>query len=68
MNEDRWVRNLARAAGFKTGIVTNCYWATAEADAALWLKPLRELEVENAKLKRIAVGTPSSFALKSNPF
>jgi hypothetical protein len=35
----------ARKRGFSTGVVTNCYWATAEADAALWLEPLRELEV-----------------------
>ena len=35
----------ARERGFSTGVVTNCYWATAEADAALWLEPLRELEV-----------------------
>jgi hypothetical protein len=35
----------ARERGFATGVVTNCYWATAEADAALWLEPLRELEV-----------------------
>jgi hypothetical protein len=35
----------ARARGFSTGVVTNCYWATAEADAALWLRPLKDLEV-----------------------
>jgi hypothetical protein len=35
----------ARDRGFSTGVVTNCYWATAEHDAALWLEPLRELEV-----------------------
>jgi hypothetical protein len=35
----------ARERGFSTGVVTNCYWSTAEADAALWLEPLRELEV-----------------------
>ncbi len=31
--------------GFKTGVVTNCYWATAADDAALWLRPLRLLGV-----------------------
>jgi MoaA/NifB/PqqE/SkfB family radical SAM enzyme len=36
---------LAKERGFSTGVVTNCYWATAEADAALWLEALRELEV-----------------------
>ena len=35
----------AKERGFSTGVVTNCYWATAEADAALWLEPLAELEV-----------------------
>jgi MoaA/NifB/PqqE/SkfB family radical SAM enzyme len=35
----------AKKRGFATGVVTNCYWATAEADAVLWLEPLRELEV-----------------------
>jgi MoaA/NifB/PqqE/SkfB family radical SAM enzyme len=35
----------ARERGFSTGVVTNCYWATAKADAALWLAPLKELEV-----------------------
>lgn len=35
----------ARARGFSTGVVTNCYWATAEPDAALWLEPLKRLEV-----------------------
>jgi hypothetical protein len=35
----------SRDRGFSTGVVTNCYWATAEADAGLWLAPLRELEV-----------------------
>ena len=37
----------AKAYGFSTGIVTNCYWATAAPDAALWLEPLRDLEVGN---------------------
>ncbi len=33
----------ARARGFKVGIVTNAYWATSEADAAEWLRPLAGL-------------------------
>jgi len=36
---------LARVRGFSTGVVTNCYWATAVPDAELWLKPLAELGV-----------------------
>lgn len=36
---------IARHMGFKTGIVTNAYWATSEEDAELWLKPLSKLKV-----------------------
>lgn len=36
---------LARERGFATGVVTNCYWATAVPDAELWLRPLRALGV-----------------------
>jgi len=32
---------MASKRGFKTAIQTNCYWATSEADALLWLKPLK---------------------------
>ncbi len=31
---------LAKEKGFKTGVVTNCYWATSEEDALLWLDPI----------------------------
>jgi len=31
---------LAQNRGFKTGVVTNAYWATSEEDAELWLRPL----------------------------
>ncbi|MDJ0749287.1 MAG: radical SAM protein [Woeseiaceae bacterium] len=33
----------AKALGFHVGIVTNAYWATADADAAKWLRPLAGL-------------------------
>jgi len=36
---------LARELGFGAGVVTNCYWATSEADARFWLEPLAELGV-----------------------
>lgn len=39
--------HLARDMGFKTGIVTNCYWATSEEDAEIWLRPLVELGVSD---------------------
>jgi hypothetical protein len=34
---------IAHDMGFKTGIVTNAYWATSEGDAELWLKPFHDL-------------------------
>lgn len=37
----------ARAMGFRTGVVTNAYWAETEDDAALWLEPLARLGVED---------------------
>ncbi len=41
---------LAQARGFKAGAVTNCYWATAAEDAALWLDPLREAGADDLSL------------------
>lgn len=38
---------LARDAGFKGGVVTNCYWATAAEDAALWLGPMLEAGIDD---------------------
>ncbi len=32
---------MASERGFKTALQTNCYWATANEDAKLWLKPLK---------------------------
>jgi organic radical activating enzyme len=41
---------MAGDRGFQTGIVTNAYWATTEADAELWLRPLVELGVADLSL------------------
>jgi len=41
---------VAHDMGFKTGIVTNAYWATSEGDAELWLKPLRDLGVSDISI------------------
>ena len=41
---------IGRDMGFKTGIVTNSYWATSEADAELWLKPLRDLGLSDLSI------------------
>lgn len=36
---------MARELGFRTGIVTNGYWATSPTDAEAWLRPLTALEI-----------------------
>jgi len=36
---------LARAAGLKSGIVTNGYWATSAEDAEQWLRPMLNLGI-----------------------
>lgn len=41
---------LARAAGFKVGLVTNAYWATSVEDAIMWLEPLRNLGIDELSL------------------
>ncbi|MFC1958541.1 radical SAM protein [Chloroflexota bacterium] len=41
---------IARDKGFKTGIVTNSYWATTPEDAELWLKPLFKLGVSDLSI------------------
>lgn len=38
---------LARGAGFKTGVVTNAYFATGVDDALLWLRPLAEAGIDD---------------------
>jgi MoaA/NifB/PqqE/SkfB family radical SAM enzyme len=38
---------IASNMGFKTGIVTNAYWATTVEDAKLWLVSLRDLGVSD---------------------
>jgi hypothetical protein len=37
----RWGVARASAAGFRVGIVSNGYWATAQGDARTWLEPLQ---------------------------
>ena len=38
---------IAHDMGFKTGVVTNAYWAISEEDAELWLRPFCELEISD---------------------
>lgn len=41
---------VAKAMGFKTGLVTNNYWATSVDDAKLWLKPIIDLGIDDLSL------------------
>jgi hypothetical protein len=40
----------ANERGYSSGVVTNCYWATAKPDAELWLAPFKELEVADVSV------------------
>jgi MoaA/NifB/PqqE/SkfB family radical SAM enzyme len=40
----------AAAMGFKTGIVSNCYWATSVEDAVEWLRPIAEIGISDLSL------------------
>jgi hypothetical protein len=40
----------AAALGFKTGIVSNCYWATSVEDAIQWLRPVTEIGIADLSL------------------
>ncbi len=37
----------AKELGFKTSVVTDCYWVTTADDAAEWLRPLAEVGVDD---------------------
>jgi MoaA/NifB/PqqE/SkfB family radical SAM enzyme len=41
---------ITSGIGYKTGIVTNAYWATSAEDAELWLKSLREFKVSDLSI------------------
>ncbi len=42
-----WGLRAARDCGFKTGIVTNAYWATSAEDAKVWLAPILEAGISD---------------------
>ncbi len=42
--------SIAKSMGFKTGIVTNAYWAESERDAELWLKPIAEIGIDDISI------------------
>jgi hypothetical protein len=62
---------IARGMGFKTGIVTNAYWATSEEDVELWLKPLQDLGVSDISISDDAFHyednktSPAKYALNA---
>ncbi|UCC77157.1 MAG: radical SAM protein [Anaerolineales bacterium] len=41
---------IARDMGFRTGVVTNAYWAISDQDAELYLKPLQERQVADVSV------------------
>lgn len=43
---------LAKELGFKSGIVTNNYWATSIHDAKLWLKPIIDSKIDDLSLSQ----------------
>lgn len=43
-----WGLREAKKLGFKTGFITNAYWATSVEDAKEWLKPISEIGVSDA--------------------
>jgi len=61
---------MARDMGFKTGIVTNGYWATSEEDAEIWLRPLIGLGVSDLSMSEDGFhgdgeGTPVKAAIRA---
>jgi MoaA/NifB/PqqE/SkfB family radical SAM enzyme len=41
---------IAKNKGFKTGIVTNSYWASNVEDAELWLTPIADLNISDISI------------------
>lgn len=45
---------LAKELGFKTGLVSNSYWATSVEDAKVWLKPIAEIGISDLSISNDA--------------
>ena len=45
-----WGLRTAKEYGFKTGIVTNAYWATSVEDAKEWLIPISEIGISDLSI------------------
>jgi MoaA/NifB/PqqE/SkfB family radical SAM enzyme len=43
-----WGLREAKKQGFKSGFITNAYWATSVEDAKEWLKPISEIGISEA--------------------
>jgi hypothetical protein len=43
-----WGLREAKRLGYKTGFITNAYWATSVEDAKEWLRPVSEIGVSDA--------------------
>ena len=43
-----WGLREAKKQGFKTGFITNAYWATSVEDAREWLKPVSKIGISDA--------------------
>jgi MoaA/NifB/PqqE/SkfB family radical SAM enzyme len=43
-----WGLREAKKIGFKTGFITNAYWATSLQDALEWLKPISKIGISDA--------------------
>jgi hypothetical protein len=62
---------LAKAKGFRTGIVSNGYWSTTEEDARLWLEPLAQTGIDDLAVSvdelhySDAAHSPAAIALKA---
>ncbi|MFX0013364.1 MAG: radical SAM protein [Promethearchaeota archaeon] len=62
---------MSHEMGFKTGVVTNSYWAISDEDAELWLKPLLDLGITDVSVSNDAFHhgkseiNPATRALKA---
>lgn len=62
---------LAVSHGFKLGIVTNAYFANSVSDAELWLRPLKELEIDDLSISDDelhsgkCIDSPASIAIQA---
>jgi len=52
--------SMAKAMGFKVGIVTNAYWATSVRDAELWLTPLKSIGVDDLSISEDIFHNPDN--------